>query len=158
MVQLELTGFDDGSEKENLAQERAEAVANALAAAGISRDVIKTKTSRSVVAGKAKGAVLGVTITGYANKYVAKNKPQEKIYPTLLFRQANSIEQITADMKSGKISPSDAQIALSQINEVPVKSSEKSKEVIVWDLKCDDANVQTMFARWAKIPLRNRIQ
>ena len=151
-VQLELTGFDDGSEKENLAQERVEAVANALAAAGISRDVIKTKTSRSVVAGKAKGAVLGVTITGYkANKYVARNKPQENLSNVVASqRRANSIEQITADMKSGKISPSDAQIALSQINEVPVKSSEKSKEVIVWDLKRDDANVQTMFARWAK--------
>ncbi len=152
-VQVELTGFDDGSEKESLAKERVEAVANALAAAGISRDVIKTKTSKSVASGSAKGSVLGVTITGYkANKYLPHTpKPREKLSNVVASNpQANSIERITADMKSGKITPAEAKDALSQVNQVPVVASEKSKEVIVWNLKREDANVQSMFARWAK--------
>lgn len=152
-VQVELTGFDDGSEKENLGKERVEAVANALAASGISRDVIKTKTARSVVSGSPKGVVLGVTITGYkANKYLPQpDKKIEKLSNVVAAKnQFNTIEQITADMKSGKISPADAKTALSKINDVQVAGGEKSKEVIVWNLKVEDANVQNMFARWAK--------
>lgn len=152
-VRIELTGFDDSSEKENLGKERVDAVANALAAAGISRDVIRTKTSRSVVTGSSKGEVLGVIITAYkANRYLPVPDMYEKNLSKAVANKTdgNKIQEMAADVKFEKSTPVQEKNDFIKINDVHVVSNEKSKEVIVWDLKVADVNVQNLFARWAK--------
>lgn len=150
---IDLTGYDDSSDQENLGKERVEAVANALAAAGIPRSLMRIKNAKSVITGSAKGDVLGVTITGYkAEKYLPAVEVSEKnLSKAVAFKSdANSIEKVAGDRTAGEKPSVEKSNEISKLNDLKLVSNAKSNEVIVWDLKVSDTNVRDMFARWAK--------
>lgn len=147
-TKVEITGRDDMTYREGVAEARAAAVADVFAAAGIPRSRIVIKTSSQVVQGPTKSIVVGASI-------VARTVPAPiATDPTL---QASSpraggngqVEGIVAQLRSGQLSPSQAARALDGIRSAP-SAGPSARQFGPWAVKKTDGTVENMLKRWGQ--------
>lgn len=153
-VRVELIGYDDVSNKEGLAQQRVEAVTTALAASGIQRNLIKTRTAKSVMNGQEKGVVLGVSIIGYkANLYTPEaivSATTNATAPVAQKAQASSIDH--GSSQASEQTELGSKVGQGQAKKDLETDIQKKvvPEVVIWDLKKSDDDVKNVLTRWAK--------
>lgn len=152
---VELIGYEDGSDADNLAEQRVSAVANALAAGGVPRSNIKTKIGQISNPGdaKTKSAVIGVSITAYRSEVHRKKEVRNQVIdlPTTsvdLQPQLNTIDQVLNAMRDQKITPAEAQRQLTVLKAEKAKT--QPKEILSWELRKSDGEVKKVIQRWAK--------
>lgn len=148
---IEITGRDDGTYKEGLAQARANAIADMLAAAGIPRVRLVIKASHGSTGASAKGVVTGASIATFAEKPRAE--------PTLATRGGKAaVEDIVARLRAGELSPSDAAKALASARSAAEPGKAVVEPAVVfersptakWQVRASDGTVETMLRRWGQ--------
>lgn len=144
-TKIEITGRDDMTYREGVAEARAAAVADVLAAAGIPRSRIVIKTSSQVVQGPTKSVVVGASIVA---RTVPAPIPSDSTLQASSPRAAGAhqVDGIVAQLRSGQLSPSQAARALDGIQSGP----SPVRHVGPWSVKKTDGNVESMLKRWGQ--------
>lgn len=146
-TKIEITGRDDPSYREGVAEARAAAIADVFAAAGISRSRIVIKTSSQVVAGPARNVVVGATIVARTASAPAVDSASRQAAPSRPVG-VSQVDGIVAKLRAGQISPSQAVRALDEIrSEAPAPST---RSVGPWSVKRTDTNLENMLRRWGQ--------
>lgn len=148
---IEITGRDDGTYKEGLAEARANAIADMLAAGGIPRARLVIKASHGSAGTSAKGVVTGASIAAFAEKPRAE--------PTLATRGGKAaVEDIVARLRAGELSPFDAAKALASARSAAEPGKAVVEPAVVfersptakWQVRASDGTVETMLRRWGQ--------
>lgn len=139
---IEIVGFDDAANTNGVAESRAAAVVNALAAAGVSRSLIFTKTSPQVKPGPKNGTEIGVTVVAYTSKpYTrAQNTPVAKA-------GSATLDQILLDLQGGRITPSQAKAAMEALKKGDAVAGAGASQQR-WNVRLSDVTVSAMLKRW----------
>lgn len=147
-TKIEVTGRDDMTYREGMAEARAVAIADALAAAGIPRSRIVIKTSAQVVQGGSKGVVVGASIT--TRTVPAPKQPEAVAAP----RPAGNghVDAIVAQLRSGQLSPSQAAAALdgARASSPSMGALVGARSVGPWAVRKTDGTVENMLKRWGQ--------
>lgn len=147
-TKIEVTGRDDQTYREGLAESRAAAIADALAAAGIPRSRIVIKTSAQVVQGSSKGVVVGASIT--TRTVPAPKQPEAIAAPR---PTANGhVDAIVSQLRAGQLTPSQAAAALDGVRASSLSTSTPpvSRGVGPWAVRKSDGTVENMLKRWGQ--------
>ena len=147
-TRIEVTGRDDQTYREGLAESRATAIADALAVAGIPRSRIVIKTSTQVVQGRSKGVVVGASIT---TRTVPAPKQPEAV-ATHRSTVNDHVEAIVSQLRSGQLTPSQAAAALDGVRAASpsIVASPLSRGVGPWTVRKSDGTVENMLKRWGQ--------
>lgn len=147
-TKIEVTGRDDLTYREGMAEARAAAIADALAAAGIPRARIVIKTSAQVLQGGSKGVVVGASIT---TRTVPAPKQLEAAAPS---RHAPNVhvDSIVAQLRAGQLTPSQASAALDGARAAAPLSASMGgpRGVGPWAVRKSDGTVENMLKRWGQ--------
>ena len=147
-TKIEVTGRDDQTYREGLAESRAAAIADALTRAGIPRSRIVIKTSAQVVEGSSKGVVVGASIRA---RTVPASKQPEAVAAS---RPAanDDVEAIVLQLRSGQLTPSQAVAALDGVRASPssIAALTLPRGVGPWAVRKSDGTVENMLKRWAQ--------
>lgn len=147
-TKIEVTGRDDMTYREGMAEARAAAIADALAAAGIPRSRIVIKTTAQVVQGSSKGVVVGASIT---TRTVPAPKQSEAV---ATHRTAGNghVDAIVAQLRAGQLSPSQAAAALdgARASSSAVAATVGARSVGPWAVRKTDGTVENMLKRWGQ--------
>lgn len=147
---IEVVGYNDSSDAQSLGQRRAEAAANVLVLAGVDRSKIKTRVHPLFVESNSHTGITGVMVTGFRTtrltpestfRPIAEGAPVQNYRPQA--GTAIDVNQVMADLRAKKISPSAAQKLI-----VQAKAS-YANEVLTWDLRKSDGSMTGAVTRWA---------
>ena len=150
-TRIEISGRDDASFKEGLAEARAATLADLLVAVGIPRDRITLKRSAVLKTGADKGSVVGATILAVTTRRVEAALPaggrrdaSDSIVARLQARQISAAEAVqlleaNSASRAGGAAPARTVAAM-----VPTRAPAK------WEIKKTDATLEAMLRRWGK--------
>lgn len=158
---IEITGRDDDTYREGLAEARAAAVADVLAATGIDRSRIQIKTTAVLKTGPNKSTVVGASIVSQTTRaYVPES--QQQPHPSAgsaVAARANAdsaLDQVIARLRAGQITPAQAAQALEAARTAPAAThaggghmAPKRAMPSRWLVRAADGSVENMLKRWA---------
>ncbi len=150
-TRIEISGRDDASFKEGLAEARAALLADTLVIVGISRDRITVKRSPVLQTGADKGSVVGATILAVTTRRVEASLPpsgrrdaSDAILARLQARQitaAEAVQLLEANSMSRAAGGVPARAATAT---APARAPAK------WEIRKTDATLEAMLRRWGK--------
>lgn len=152
-----VTGIDDSSYAEGVAEKRAQAVADLLVSAGIARDRIALKTSAQPLDADDQAVVTGASIVAYTTQAhrppraptgatasdidIAAAVPKQSMNDTTL-------ADVVAKLKAGQMAPAEAMEALEKYRTTRELPQPAKAVVGKWDVRASDGNVTAMLQRW----------
>jgi outer membrane protein OmpA-like peptidoglycan-associated protein len=146
-TRIEISGRDDASFKEGLAEARAASLADTLVAVGISRDRITLKRSPVLQTGADKGSVVGATILAVTTRRVEASLPPSG--------RRDSSDAIVARLQARQITAAEA-VQLLEANSmsraaggVPARAA-PAPAPAKWEIRKTDATLEAMLRRWGK--------
>lgn len=166
---IEVLGRDDDRHKEGVSDARARNVARALIDAGVPSDRVRLKTS-TVVKSKDSGLVVGATVTvrtfpvgaeTQANANPVTSPAALPMGQTTASAQDQQMAAVLADLRAGRISPSDAVEQLQRLKSVPAATTARSVPTVAapavavasavkgFALRKEDRSLDVALKRWA---------
>jgi hypothetical protein len=146
-----ITGIDDRSYAEGLAEKRAQAVADLLVAAGIARDRIAIKSSAQPLEEAGQSVVTGASVIGYTRQTIAHAATQSS-GPTAtaaLAAKDAMLSRVVAQLRSGELTPNQASEAIERArNAAPGQMPAAAPTLGRWEVRVSDENVNAMLKRW----------
>lgn len=155
-----VTGIDDSSYAEGVAEKRAQAVADLLVSAGIARERISLKTSAQPLDTDEQTVVTGASIVAFASQpqrssgvaareVAAGNESVAEVSkPTL---NDAALSDVVSRLKTGQLAPAEALAALEKLRATREVAQLSRPVVGKWDVRASDGNVSTMLQRWGAI-------
>ncbi len=150
-TRIEISGRDDASFKEGLAEARAASLADTLVAVGISRDRITLKRSPVLQTGAEKGSVVGATILAVTTRRVEASLPSSG--------RRDASDAIVARLQARQITAAEA-VQLLEANSmsraaggVPARAAPApapARAPAKWEIRKTDATLEAMLRRWGK--------
>lgn len=137
---FEIVGRDDDTYKEGLPEARAAAIASLLAARGVAREKIKTKSGVPVQTETNSKTVTGVTI-----RWITEATPVP--------RALDPANTVVARLMAHRITPQEAineLAALRRLAETPqVRAPEAHAAPVAWTILKSDGTMKAMLERWS---------
>lgn len=141
-----VTGIDDATYGEGVANARARAVGRILSQAGIAPEKIVYRESAQPRADGSSGVVIGVAMVAHVDGPTVATRPAVNRGAA---GSSNHVQAIVAQLQSGQLTPSQAVAALDQARAgAPVATAAPAAQSKNWEVRASDGNVASMLKRW----------
>lgn len=156
-----VTGIDDKSFKEGLAEQRARAVTELLVSAGIARDRIVIEHSGTHRDGEGDNVVIGATLVSHTSRsYTPAPAPVGGTTVNLASVAGDQdVNRIVASLRAGHITAAQAAAALDRSRSLPHTravtpqsglATPVAGQPINWEVRASDSTFANMIKRWGE--------